>query len=397
MALAVILCALCGSASAWAQDVRLRSVHADPATGTARAVVVEAGSLVHTALLYPEDLQGTLVGGRDARAQAAQVLANLHLALAAARTTLDRVVRLHVYVADASVTPAVDALIAERFRGPTLPALTVVETPMPRPGVLMAMDAIAATAWQPEPGRATRLAAEGLPRRTPRASHVAIQPEGPFVVVSGRAAPGPFEEGIRGTLDQLRTDLAGVGLTFDHVVQIKSFLGDMRRMPELEALVAGQFGEALVPPQVVTEWRQDSVAAEIELVAVGGSAEGMDGQRVAYVEPISARFSRVARVAGGRPVFTSGLLGASADPVEQVTGMFDELRTLLGAAGSDMRHLVKATYYVSDTAADQAINAIRPTIYDPQRPPAASKLAVRSVGRPGKGSTIDMIAVTVTP
>jgi hypothetical protein len=37
---------------------------------------------------------------------------------------------------------------------------------------------------------------------------------------------------------------------------------------------------------------------------------------------------------------------------------------------------------------------IRPTIYDPQHPPAASKLFVRGTARAGKASTFDMIAVT---
>ena len=64
-------------------------------------------------------------------------------------------------------------------------------------------------------------------------------------------------------------------------------------------------------------------------------------------------------------------------------------------AGSDMAHLVKATYYVADQLADEEINAIRPTLYDPRRPPAASKLSVRGTGRKGKASTFDMIAVTV--
>jgi hypothetical protein len=59
-----------------------------------------------------------------------------------------------------------------------------------------------------------------------------------------------------------------------------------------------------------------------------------------------------------------------------------------------VRHLVKATYYVADKAADDRINALRPTIYDPEHPPAASKLTVRGTGRTGKASTFDMIAVT---
>lgn len=377
-----------------APGVRLRSIRADLATGVSRAVVVEEGALVHTALMFPEDRQGRLVGVGDATAQAARVLANIELALKPARTTLDQLVRLHVYVADSSVTPRIDRLLADRFGGRKVqPAVTFVETAMPRAGTLVAMDAIAATAWTTAPGAATRLAVGALPQRTGRASHAAVQPVGPFVIVSGRAARGDFEPAIRETLAQLRGDLETVGATFDQVVQIKSFLGDMRNAQRLEEIIAGSFGGSRVPPQVVTEWRQEAVPVEIELVATAGRT-GDTGRRVDHVEPIAGRYSRVARANDGQPVFVSGLYGESADPVTQVGEMFAELQRLLREAGSDIRHLVKATYYVSDKAADDRINAIRPTIYDPERPPAASKLLVRGTGRTGRASTFDMIAVT---
>ena len=377
-----------------APGVRLRSISADPATGVARAVVVEEGALVHTALMFPEDREGRLQGGVDAGAQGARALANIELALQEARTTLEHLVRLHVYVADPSVTSHIDRLLAERFGGrPAQPAVTFVETQMPRAGVLVAMDAIAATAWTGAPGVATRLAAAALPQRTPRASHAAVQSAGPFVIVSGRAARGDFEPAIRETLAQLRGDLETAGLSLDAVVQIKSFLGDMSRAQRLEEIVAGWFGGSRVPPQVVTEWRQDAVPAEIELVAAARPT-GDNRRRVEHVEPIAGRYSRIARANDGRPIFVSGLYGPSADPVTQVGEMFAELQRVLQEAGSDIRHLVKATYYVSDTAADERINTIRPTIYDVERPPAASKLAVRGTGRPGRASTFDMIAVT---
>ena len=176
-------------------------------------------------------------------------------------------------------------------------------------------------------------------------------------------------------------------------MQIKSFLGDMRNAQRLEEIVASSFGGRRVPPQVVTEWRQEAVPAEIELVAAARRAGG-SARRVDHVEPIAGRYSRVARVNDGLPVFVSGLYGGSADPVTQVDEMFAELQRVLREAGSDIRHLVKATYYVSDKAADDRINAIRPTIYDPERPPAASKISVRGTGRAGRASTFDMIAVT---
>jgi enamine deaminase RidA (YjgF/YER057c/UK114 family) len=391
---AVLLMAILAAAPRVEPGVRLRSIGGHPSSGVARAVVVEEGALVHTALMYPENASGDLEGAGDAAVQARRALHSIELALSEARTTLDHLVRLHVYVADQSVTPQIDRFLAERFGSRQMkPAVTFVETAMPRAGLLVAMDAIAATAWTPEPGSARRLAAAGLPRRTTRATHVAIQPAGPFVIVSGRAAPGAFDAAIRETMAQLRGDLGSVGLTFDDVVQIKSFLGDLRAAGQLETAVAEFFGEAAVPPQVVTEWRQNAAPAEIELVAAA-RPDGGTRTRVEHFEPISGRYSRVARANGGQPVFVSGLHGVSADPAAQVGEMFGELQRVLEEAGSDIRHLVKATYYVSDPAADERINTIRPTIYDPQHPPAASKLFVRGTGRSGKASTFDMIAVT---
>ena len=69
-----------------ADRVRLRWIGADAATGLARAVVVEEGALVHTALMFPEDGEGRLQGEEDAATQATRVLANIDLALKAART-----------------------------------------------------------------------------------------------------------------------------------------------------------------------------------------------------------------------------------------------------------------------------------------------------------------------
>ena len=237
----------------------------------------------------------------------------------------------------------------------------------------------------------------GLAKQSRNGAHVAVQPPGPFAVVAGLASQGEFEAGIAGTMKQLRAALESVGLSFDHVVQIKSYVRDIGRADQLREIVAGHF-EGTAPPQVVTEWLGTGPPAEIELIAAMAGASPPPPaveSRVTFVEPNLSRYSRVAVVRGGRPVFVSGLYGPSSDPVTQVTEMFEQLRRVLEAAGSDLRHLVKATYYVTDTAADERINTIRPTLYDAKRPPAASKIRVRGTGRQGKGSTMDMVAVTV--
>lgn len=373
--------------------VRLRVVGPDAPAGRASAVVVETGSLVHTALLYPLNGEGRLQGGADATAQAAHVLGSLEAALTAAGTGLDHIARLHVYVSDNAVTPAVDRLIAQRFTR-TTPALTIVQSTMPHPGVLVAMDAIAATSRQQMPGAPARRRVDGLAPVPGQGAHVAVQPAGPFVIVSGRAAPGEFDVAVRGTMAQLRGDLETVGLAMSHVVQVKAFLGDMAQAERLQRLVASTF-EGTAPPQVVTEWRNSSLPVEIELVATAPGAR--DGEaRLTLVEPISARYSRIARIFGGAPVFVSGLTGASTAPTTQVREIFAELARVLAAAGSDMRHIAKATYYVSDPGADQEINTVRPSIYDPARPPAASKISVQGTGRAGRSAAIDAIAVTTS-
>ncbi len=371
--------------------VTLRAIEADARLGRSAAVVVEQGALVHTAILYPLDAQGRLQGGADAHAQAAAVLDGVATALRAAGSDLDRIARLHVYVADDSVTPSVDRLLAERFTGAVKPAVTLVESRIPHAGVLVAMDAVGVTRRSktvpPE-----RIVVTGLAPVPGDGAHVAVQADGAFVIVSGRAAPGAFEAAVRGTMEQLRGDLRRVGLGLGHIVQVKAFLGDIARAADLQRIVASTF-QGTAPPQVVTEWRGGSLPVEIELVATAPGATSA-AERLTLVEPISARYSRIARVFGGRPIFVSGLTGTSDDPAAQVREVFEELRRVLAASGSDMRHLAKATYYVSDKAADQEINTVRPSIYDATRPPAASKISVPGTGRPGKRTVIDMIAVT---
>lgn len=373
--------------------VQLRAIGADAQRGRAAAVVVDEGALVHAATLYPVNAQDQLQGGSDAYAQATYVLGSLDRALRAAGTGLDRIVRLHVYVADASVTAAIDRLLAGRLAGATTPAVTIVESRMPRAGVLVAMDAVAATPRRPPAGVPARLVVERLPAIAGGGAHVAVQPEGPFVIVSGRAASGEFEAAVRGTMQQLHADLKGVGLGFEHVAQVKAFLGDMTRADQVRQIVAGSF-RGTAPPQVVTEWRDASLPVEIELIATAPGASAT-GEQLTFVEPISSRYSRVARIFAGRPIFVSGLTGTSADPAAQVREVFGQLRRLLTESGSDMRHIAKATYYVSDEAADREINTVRPSIYDSARPPAASKISVQGAGRPGRATVIDAIAVTI--
>ena len=55
--------------------------------------------------------------------------------------------------------------------------------------------------------------------------------------------------------------------------------------------------------------------------------------------------------------------------------------------------MAKATYYVTDGEVSEQLGAKRSKVYDPKRPPAASKATVAAVGNKGERIAVDMIAV----
>ncbi len=96
------------------------AVHRVPARGAwaeqlaySRAVV--AGATVHVSGTLPVDDEGRLAGGDDAYLQACRVFELIERALVAAGTTLDRVVRLRLYLRDAADLDAVARAQRERF------------------------------------------------------------------------------------------------------------------------------------------------------------------------------------------------------------------------------------------------------------------------------------------
>src|SRR5262245_60916549 len=107
----------------------------DASPGSAIAVRVADGPLVHTAKLFSPDTS------RDARAQADAVCTELAAVLGRAGSDLKQIVRLNVYVTEDAATAAVDAAIAARCAG-ALPAVTVVRSALERNGALVAIDAV---------------------------------------------------------------------------------------------------------------------------------------------------------------------------------------------------------------------------------------------------------------
>lgn len=391
-----------------AEDVPVNSVKrigSGPQTGISQAVIVDGGTLAYTNQFLPVTPKGELLGD-GAASQAAVVLKHLDAALKLVESDLSRAVKLNVVVTNADVAVDVRAALTHQFASRSQPAVSFVQSRLPHPGALVAIDAVSVA--RHKPGEMFRF---NTSQRRDQRPFMQVTAFGgtPRVYISGQAEKGmDLSEATTKTLASLKATLDHLGLEHDHVAQVKCFLTPMSEVHAAQDAIAKAFG-GLAPPCVFVEW-QSSLPIEIELIvpdlrtAKQIHDATVAGQPLPPREPLefitppgmtaSPVFCRVVRFNDPRTIFVSGLYSRDVgDGAAQVSEVFAQLQDILKASGSDLRHLAKATYYVSDNDTSEKLNELRPRFYDPKRPPAASKAQVFGVGLAGRSLTLDMIAV----
>lgn len=384
----------CLSLAGAASPVEIERLTSPDGSPGVSAVRVRNAMLVHTTQLLPRDLA--------AASQNADVLKQLDLLLASFGSARQDVVKLNLYVQSADVR---DAFLEElsTWANGELPAVTTVATRLPAHAgadspttgqATVALDAVFVSRRESAVAGPTRMHIEALGGPA-RLAHVSLLPRGDVVYVSGQADPGELQDATRLTLGSLERTLAHLGLSQGDIVQLKCFLQPMTDVARVNQQIAEFFGEATVPPVSHVEWISGSLPIEIELIAWAPPAES--DQTVSYSAlpwmTSSPVYSRVARVHGDDRLYVGGLSSTNpGDGAAEVQAVFNELQQVLAAGGSDLLHLAKATYYVSSDEASGQLNALRPTYYDPTRPPAASKAMVGDVGIRERTLVLDMIA-----
>ena len=372
-------------------DERLVRFEVD-SSGVPGAAAV-SGPLLWTGQFFP-----TAGSGSAAAMQADSCVAQLEKTLQAHSSALSNIVRLHVTVAtNEDFEPVVQRLI-RAFPAGQCPVITAVVSGLPGDAVV-ALDAVALC---------TNTAASSV------AIHegVAVLPEGTRIFIAGQAEPAEeLAEATTKTLMSLQRTLEWLGRSNTDIVQLKAFVQPMSAESAVVVRKAVQefFRGPAAPPLVLVEWRSGAtVPIEIELVAWGGPMAA-GAAAAEYLTPpfmkSSPVYARVVRTASPTLIFTGGCgavpgaeelaAGAAAAAAAEVTAAFAQLQRLMDASGSDLRHLVKATYYVAGEPVSLGLNQLRPRYYDPERPPAASKALVPGVGFAGRTLTMDMIAVPV--
>ena len=360
------------------------------ASGSTHAVVVGDVPLAHTAQIFPPTMTEKVAVG-DAAAQLDELAKRIDMVLRAADSNLDQVVRWNFYVADDTAAGDVETWLRSRYPKNDTPAVTIVTGKLANEEHKVAADCIAVSQAAVRPGEVVRMA------------DAAILPPRDKLYVSGDAKPGDLTTATTETLKSLEATLTFAKLDWSHVVHLKSFLQPIEAAGAVRDVMKSYFGDRPMPALTFVEWESAGLPIEIELIAAVPPDRGnSSGDSVEYLTPphmkSSPVFSRAARVRCEKTIYTSGLYGASgSDAARRVREILDAVGEVAEKGGGDLKHLVKATYYVSDDVSSEQLNKIRPDYYDPTRPPAASKALVRGVGKLGQGIVVDMIAVPKAP
>jgi len=374
-------------------------VHIDPdrETGTSLATVTGDVPLAFTNQIFPFDSNGNLVGEADINRQITRIIDNIELAIIAAGTNMEALIRLHVYLSEDEFSENVLQQLSTLLPEGSRPAITFVSGQLTRPGVLVSMDAVAVAPLASVNGRSTLYRSDKLAGPASR-SHVSVLSPGRKIFISGQAEMADDLQGAtRNTMKSLFATLAYAGATAEDITQIKAFINPVDNAEEIEEEIVSFFRHREAPPIVTLEWQHDNFPAEIELVA-SAPADPKAGDIVGYYAPAwmtqMTTFSRLVDVHEGGLLFTSSLYGEEGQDGEiQARTIFDKLTRLLDEAGSDYDHLVKGTYYPSTEAGRQGLLNVRTDFYNPDRPPAASLAEIEGTGRSGKTLNIDMISV----
>ena len=122
----------------------VHSENAPAPVGPYSQAVAHAGLVFASGQIPLDPRTGKLVPG-EIEAQTEQVIANLSAVLAAAGSSLARVVKTTVYVTDLALFARINAVYARHFSGPVPPARATVQVAALPLGAAVEIDAIATT------------------------------------------------------------------------------------------------------------------------------------------------------------------------------------------------------------------------------------------------------------
>ncbi len=311
-------------------------------------MTVKRSGLVHTKLLSASSEQELEPAFRDLTGQLSAIAQSFE-------TTTASVAKLNLYL-DTDKQSDLDELrllVLSHWDKGKAPALTLIPSKLPRGG-LLAGDAVIAASDHPTE----------IP--VPNSTAAMTNSTRDIIYVSGRAASGELAPATADTMAQIFDVLKHLQSTPGDIVQVKAFIQPIEQWKAVEAEIVKSFA-GHSPPIVYAEWTSGSRATEIEVIATAPDHVENSGT-VSYFTPPGEKsspvYSRVATIHSDRVIYFSGHHSSGSE--SDAKALFAQLKQTATAAGTDLRHFAKATYYVTTPEASTSLNAVRPDHYDPE-------------------------------
>jgi reactive intermediate/imine deaminase len=331
-------------------------VNAGPAPVGPYSPAVKAGGLIYVSGTLAQDDAGALVGKGDVAAQTRRIVERTRALLAAAGSSLDRVVAVTVYLKSAGDFQAMnDAYKAFWPKDP--PTRTTVVADFVVPGALVEMTFVAV------PDGAERTIVHPASwLKSPNPYSYAIK-TGDTLFLSGLVSrngrdnsvvAGDITAQTKVVMDNAGELLKAAGMGFEHVVSARVYLPDTSVFQQMNAAYRSYFTAA--PPARATvkaALAGSQYAVEITMIASSSPREVISDGR-----PANPNLS--AAIRAGSRVYTSGALGNNADTrgdiAAQTRETLNRLRTILTAAGCSPADVVDAMVYITDVGAFPRMN-----------------------------------------
>ncbi len=364
------------------------------AEGATPAVFVAGHPLVYTRQILAINDDQQLVGPDSPAQQIDQVLKNLERVLQASGSDLDQLVKVNAYGDSATTLDQFQAALSDCLPSSLRPAICRVVSPLPIDKAAIAVDVVAVTK---DPIESLELVSGDDSKNGVNCADAVRVPGGGVVFLSGQPDKSPLAEATANAMTTLLDVMSQLQIAASQIIQLKVFIDSASQTNVVLEQLQELFPDRTLPPVSFVEWIA-SAPVEIEAVAHFPRESWKSSERLHFFTPDgvnpSPTFSRVAVLQTDHQIFLSGLLARDAASGEQqVRDVYAQLQDILQETGSDLTHLAKATYYVSDQDASDKLNELRPEFYAPDRPPAASKAMVHDVGQADRTFSMDMIAV----
>ena len=353
------------------------------------SAAVRAGERVFLSACNAVEPDGTVRGLGDAAAQTHAALDRLAEALEAAGGSLRNITKLTTCIVDRGFRTAVYAAIAERLKGVHPVSTGLVVAGLPRPELIVQIDAEAAIPRAParrirpytfESWHGQGFAWQGSMVLATGDEFFVRGQTGARLDHSGTIGLGRTVEDAGAqadlALENLTTLLEEAGSSLDEVCKLTVYISDRAYRSAVYPMIGKHF-RAVRPVStgiITNTFARPEVLFELDVQVLrkdGGHAH----ERLRPYHSSAARYGHLGQkldcefcmaVKAGRRVILRGQTGVgldevmrgAGDPAVQAEQAIDNVAMLLADAGAAMRDVVKATVYVTDRAFLEPVNAV---------------------------------------